>query len=158
MATERVTRLMTWARLGSGGSVQAEALRTEKLRLDLLVEQVIDEEPIALTGEACVVHGDPTALAVAVRNLLENAAVHGAPPISVSVEGGRIAVCDSGSGFAEIEAAHQPFSSRSDSPGSGLGLDIVRRVAEAHGGSMRLENRAEGGARVVLDLSRIVDG
>ncbi|MFT4974307.1 MAG: signal transduction histidine kinase [Myxococcota bacterium] len=146
VATERVGRLMAWARLGT-----ADGERTP-LRLDLLVEQVIDDDPIVLEAEACVVDGDAAALAIAIRNLIENAQRHGRPPIMVTVAEGRVVVSDAGDGFAAIEAAARPFSARPDSPGSGLGLDIIRRVAEAHGGTMRLENRPGGGAQVTLEV------
>ncbi|MFT5682236.1 MAG: signal transduction histidine kinase [Myxococcota bacterium] len=149
VASRRVTRLMTWARLGSSAAVTQEPLR-----LDLLVEQVLDEDDtVALEAEACIVEGDPAALSVAVRNLLENARLHGRPPIAVAVSDGCVVVTDCGDGFAALDEATRPFSSRPDSPGSGLGLDIVRRVAVAHGGSLGLENRPEGGARIVLRLS-----
>jgi len=146
-ASERLKRWMTWARLGT-----PRELPLTPLRLDLLVEQVIDEEPISLKAEACVISGDAATLAIAIRNLLENAQRHGRPPISIIVENGVILVEDAGEGFIRIEQAMRPFSSRPDSPGSGLGLDIVRRVAEAHGGSLRLRNRPAGGAQVTLRL------
>ncbi len=145
MAAARGGRLLTWARLGG-----SDAAAHEPLRLDLLVEQVIDDDSIALEAESCVVRGDAEALAVAVRNMLENAHRHGAPPISVEVAEGMVAVEDAGSGFPEAHLA--PFSARPDSPGSGLGMDIIRRVAEAHCGVLELGTGSDGGARVVLRL------
>ena len=144
VATERVGRLMAWARLGAD-----EPVAHTRLRLDLLAEQVIDAQPIPLDAEACVILGDAAALSIALRNLIENAQRHGRPPIRVAVSAdGALSVSDSGAGFAEIAAATRPFGARPGSPGSGLGLDIVRRVAAAHGGTLIVENLPGGGARV----------
>ncbi len=43
-------------------------------------------------------------------------------------------------------------STAHDLPGSGLGLSIVKEVAEAHGGSVTLEHPSDGGARFRLRL------
>ena len=49
-----------------------------------------------------------------------------------------------------------PFFTTKDS-GTGLGLGIVRKTIEAHQGEVRIENRSEGGARVVVRLPRQLD-
>jgi signal transduction histidine kinase len=58
---------------------------------------------------------------------------------------------------ADLEAVFKPFhradKSRSrDTGGVGLGLAVVRAVATAHGGAVRLENRSEGGLRATVVL------
>ena len=64
---------------------------------------------------------------------------------------------DSGTGFepALVDRAFEPFA-RADgdrsTDGAGLGLTIVRAVAEAHGGSATAANLEGGGAAVSLDL------
>ena len=64
---------------------------------------------------------------------------------------------DSGAGFepALLDRAFEPFA-RADEDrsedGAGLGLTIVRAVAEAHGGSATATNLEGGGAAVSLDL------
>jgi signal transduction histidine kinase len=63
----------------------------------------------------------------------------------------RIAVEDSGPGFPA-----QP-SSRTESQGTGLGLAIVRAVAAAHHGSVRIEQRPEGGTHAILTLRSHTD-
>jgi signal transduction histidine kinase len=75
-------------------------------------------------------------------------------------EGGvRITVEDSGPGFPEafLDRAFEPFARgpghESDGDGAGLGLAIVRAVAQSHGGSAVAENRPEGGARVTVSLT-----
>ena len=70
-------------------------------------------------------------------------------------EGAAIVVEDDGPGFPP-ELVGQLFDRfvRGEGPqgGSGLGLSIVRGVAEAHGGAVQAENRPEGGARFVFSL------
>jgi signal transduction histidine kinase len=66
-------------------------------------------------------------------------------------------VADNGPGFSPdlLARAFEPFTrgdTETASPnGAGLGLSIVRAVAEAHGGSVSAENTADG-ARVTLDV------
>ena len=69
-ASGMVDRLLAWGQLADG------KLEREKLRLDLLVETCLEEED-PLEGDAVVVEGDARLLQVAVRNLVENARVHG---------------------------------------------------------------------------------
>jgi signal transduction histidine kinase len=77
-----------------------------------------------------------------IRNLIENAQQHGSPPVAVSV--GRrdgvavLTVSDGGLGIpeAERERVFAPFyrAKGTRSPGSGLGLGLVRQIARQHGG------------------------
>ncbi|HCX18212.1 MAG TPA: histidine kinase, partial [Afipia sp.] len=96
------------------------------------------------------VRGDPVALAMLVRNLIDNALRHtpagGRVDVSLFRQGEAVIlqVVDTGPGIlsAEIDRIFEPFfrGSRSRGDGTGLGLSIVRRIAERCHGSIRLEN------------------
>ena len=104
----------------------------------------------------------PAALRRALRNLLENAAAHGARAaarIERDDEETRVVVEDEGPGIpeAELERVFEPFvrleASRSrETGGSGLGLAIARGIVRGHGGDVRLANRSEGGLRATVTL------
>ena len=104
----------------------------------------------------------PAALRRALRNLLENAAVHGERAtvrIGRHDEEIRVVIEDEGPGIAEadLERVFEPFvrleASRSrDTGGSGLGLAIARGIVRGHGGDIALGNRAEGGLRATVAL------
>ncbi len=103
---------------------------------------------------------DPTLVARALANLLDNAAKHGkgVQRLRVAENGGRVVfeVEDRGPGFPApaSDPGTPPARAVSRSENSlGLGLTLVDRIARAHGGSLRTGNRAEGGARVALELA-----
>jgi signal transduction histidine kinase len=117
-------------------------------------------------GAPPLVSADPRLLRRLIRNLLENAARHGGKePASVSLRltGGeaQIWVCDRGPGVPEDEREKifQPFYRLRTQPesagGAGLGLALVRQIAERHGGGVECLPREGGGAcfRVTLPLA-----
>ena len=112
---------------------------------------------------------DPVRLRQALDNLLANALRHTGSGDSIRVSSGsadgwtRLVVEDTGPGFprAIVDRVFEPFvrADGDDSDGTGLGLPIVRAIAEAHGGSSTADNRPEGGARVTVSIpSRITAG
>lgn len=119
-------------------------------QIDLLAiaaEEAAHYDDTDVSGASVDVIGDPQLLRRLVRNLLENAHRHGSPPVDVTVarQGQQVLlhVTDSGSGFsaAETERAFEPFHrgpDRGRTPGSGLGLALVRQITERHGGTARI--------------------
>jgi signal transduction histidine kinase len=123
--------------------------------------QVMEQGPGAAS---CVAAGDPDALRRLLVNLLDNAVRHAASQVCVSVcpEAGWavLTVTDDGPGipaadrerafgrFARLDAARD----RTGEEGAGLGLAIVRSIAEAHGGSALLADATLGAA---VDASHV---
>jgi two-component system sensor histidine kinase TctE len=129
------------------------------VRLDLLVETLLpDDDSVRFVATASVVNLDPRLASVAVRNLIENARKYGqrdgVAHITVTVSGAQVVVEDQGKGFSEalLTRRETDFVISPTQGGTGLGLAIVNMVARLHGGALRLENRAKGGARVVFTV------
>jgi signal transduction histidine kinase len=110
----------------------------------------------AVDGASATVAGDERLLRRALRNLLENARRYGGGELSVVVAvGGReatVQVCDRGPGVpdAQRERIFEPFyrlpGHAEQAGGVGLGLSLVKQIAERHGGSVRCLAREGGGS------------
>jgi signal transduction histidine kinase len=118
-------------------------------------------QTIALTGAPgpVWVRGHTEALFRAVRNLIENAIRHTPAGVSIEVEvteGGIVRVLDDGPGVpaADRESIFRRFwrRDRGKADSRGLGLAIVARVAEAHEGSVSVDDRPGGGSIFTLKL------
>jgi len=118
-----------------------------------------DASVMNVDGAPRMVDVDANLLAHAISNLLANAERHGTGlrSLTVTYEVGEVVieVCDGGPG---VEATRrgtlfEPFAGTgSQKGGLGLGLSLVRRVAEAHGGTVTYEDDPEGGAVFALHL------
>jgi two-component system OmpR family sensor kinase len=106
---------------------------------------------------------DPTLLGRALANLLDNARKHGSglARLEVRADGAGVTfvVVDRGRGFAPgdesrvFERFYRGADPDAGSHGSlGLGLALVKRIADAHGGRVHAANEPGGGARVVFEL------
>ncbi|WGJ91709.1 sensor histidine kinase N-terminal domain-containing protein [Achromobacter mucicolens] len=109
------------------------------------------------------VQGDSLMLREAFKNLIDNALRHGANEdgyIDVRLErhdgGWRITVSDQGPGIppALANTAFERFARGPNprAPGAGLGLSIIKRVVDIHGGTLSLSNRVGGGLDAVITL------
>lgn len=140
-----------------------------RVDVSALVTSIVDDMadaglPVAMAEVSTDVIADckPAALRRAVTNLIDNAVKYGnRATVSLSTGASMLDVIidDEGPGIPKDQIAHviQPFSrlenSRSrDTGGIGLGLAISTSIAEAHGGSLLLANRPEGGLRAKLTL------
>ena len=109
--------------------------------LALVAEECAHYDDCTLDGAPISLCGDRRLLRRLVRNLLENAASHGKPPVRVELRrvgaDAVLRVTDSGCGIpeAERERIFLPFFQLAgDRKGTGLGLSLVRQIARLHGG------------------------
>ncbi|MDN4160690.1 sensor histidine kinase [Nocardioides abyssi] len=154
--------LLAFARLGG-------ELQRRPVDLDAVMRDVVDDLSTALQGATLVVEplpvvtGDPVQLRAVLQNLVANAAKFTRPGEKAHVtvcadkqDGAwRIAVVDRGIGVP-AEQRHrvfQPLARVDDSvEGSGIGLTTCRRIVEAHGGRIGLEESPEGGTTAWFQL------
>jgi len=129
--------------------------------LALAAEECARHEDAHLEGTSAVIQGDARLLRRLIRNLLDNATRHGAPPTQARVEAtaaeARLTVWDSGAGVPadDLERIFEPFYRRSgarDTGGVGLGLSLVRQIARRHGGEARCVATAENRTSFVVTL------
>jgi signal transduction histidine kinase len=169
---ERMSRLvdglLVLARADAGVAVErrlvdVRAVATEEARRFAPPGRARDETHVVrvTSSGSALVSGDPETLGRAIRVLLDNAFLHGKPPVGVTVtsdEGRvRIEVRDGGPGLPEgseeriFERFYRADTARSGE-GTGLGLSIARAIVEAHRGTIRAITADGGGAVVTIDL------
>jgi signal transduction histidine kinase len=147
--------------------LEFQALAAKPLEAGALARRALEragEDPgkLSMTPPAIPFAADPTLVARALANLVDNARKHGGglDRMQVGTRAGAVVfeVLDRGPGFAPGEET-RVFDRfyRGENGGAhgslGLGLALVRRIAEAHGGSARASNRPGGGACLTLELA-----
>jgi two-component system, OmpR family, phosphate regulon sensor histidine kinase PhoR len=120
---------------------------------------------VTITPGAETLRGDAAKLQDALRNLVTNAMIYAPERTGIQIDATRegnqmrVSVSDEGPGIPEedlsrvFERFYRVDKSRARDPGgTGLGLAIVKHLVGLHGGDVRAENRAEGGARFTILL------
>ena len=160
-----VTEFADYARVPA---VQLVRLDIHQLLYEVMGLYEANSSPITLKLEAqhTMINGDATRLRQVVHNLLHNA--HdalknaGNPQIILSTQNIqntiKVAVMDNGSGFPpEIVArVFEPYMTTKDK-GTGLGLPIVKKIVEEHGGSISIENRPTTGSSINIIFPLLVE-
>lgn len=164
--TRMITQYLDITRLESGATV----LRPSPVRVEALVERtLLLLEPLAAQREIRLLRSfaadlppvlaDPDLLARAVDNLVSNAIKYSPAGTEVSVsasdrdDGITIEVADQGYGIPSADLARVfekfyrvPRVEDAGVPGTGLGLSLVREIAELHGGSVAVISQVNAGS------------
>ncbi|HVZ27791.1 MAG TPA: ATP-binding protein, partial [Rhizomicrobium sp.] len=162
---QELTEQVLAAARGTGGESK------RNVDLSALVESLVADlddlgEPVTWQAHhPAPVSCRPNEIRRAVRNLVENAVAYGAKAdvqIADNGAGYEIVVEDEGPGIPEDDRQRvfEPFvrletSRNAATGGTGLGLTLVKAIAEGHGGGVVLENREQGGLRARMILPRV---
>jgi two-component system OmpR family sensor kinase len=163
-----VEDLLLLARLDQGRPLERNPVDLAAIAREVVADAAVLETGRPITVEASspvVVLGDEQRLRQVVANLVRNALDHtpsGTPvDVRVGVETTRavLTVTDHGPGIAPehlpriFERFYRADASRTrESGGVGLGLAIVASIAEAHGGSARVESETGSGATFIVEI------
>ncbi len=160
--------VMEFADYARAPAIQLTPLDMHQLLNEIMGLYEANSSPIALElyAKHSRMNGDATRLRQVIHNLLHNA--HDAlknvsqPQIVLHTENRnstlKLSVLDNGSGFSENLLAHafEPYMTTKDK-GTGLGLPIVKKIVEEHGGTIHIENRMAGGTSVSVSFPLLAD-
>jgi signal transduction histidine kinase len=165
-------RLLLLASAGTPDFLHLAPVSADSLVLDALDRwgNIPRRWRLGEVAEATVL-GDGDRLVAALDALLENAVAHTEPgdtiEVGVHLEGGNVvlAVTDSGCGIPPTELDRifrrftraQPYRSRRETGGFGLGLPIVQAIAEAHHGSVRVRSVSGQGSTFEMVIPAVPD-
>jgi signal transduction histidine kinase len=135
-----VERLLVLAR-GDRATAAGEAVRLDELAARHAAEARERGARVEEQLRPTTVRGDPVLLDQLVRNLVDNGVRHGSGTLEIATGEPSLRVA---SGGERLDEQHLPRH--------GIGLAIVRSVAAAHGGSVLLHARPEGGLEVDVAL------
>ncbi|WP_375279823.1 sensor histidine kinase [Pseudooctadecabacter sp.] len=124
---------------------------------------VLEDSGKTLTLEVnapATVQADRGMLVQAMANLIQNGLVHGGDQITVFVDGSTMGVADNGTGvdpeqFAEIIKPMVRLDAARSTQGSGLGLALVRAVADRHGARLDLSVNTPHGLKVSINFTKV---
>jgi signal transduction histidine kinase len=170
-ATHLVAQLLTLARLDAGTPHPMQDISLRPLAEEVLAmsagDAIASHCELSLHDGDARVHGDSLLLQGLLRNLVDNALRHGSATqidVAITQDGTHsvLTVSDNGRGIAADERGRvlQRFyrgasADSSSLTGSGLGLSIVKRIAELHGGTLNIVTPVSGsGVSLVVALPR----
>lgn len=147
---------------GQGMALDAAGSAQQPLALLALAAEEASRTGAVVSGQDLQAPGDERLLRRAIRNLLENAQRYGGAEVTVQVlssaAGAQVRVCDRGPGVPEVyrERIFEPFfrlpGHAEREGGVGLGLALVRQIAQRHGGTAHCEPHEGGGSCFVISL------
>jgi two-component system OmpR family sensor kinase len=168
-------QLLALAKYGSPGTPEAPVAALDRVAREVVADLLpFAQRRFVDLGfdrvESVAVRADATALAVLIRNLVDNA-------VRYTPEGGRVDIClfadgthavlrveDTGPGISEADLTlvFEPFyrARQCEGEGTGLGLSIARRIVQSLAGSIRLKNippPKQSGLRVVVTIPVAAD-
>jgi len=179
IAAQRADQMMKFvddwlvlSRLEQGKGIQevktvdvAELVRSavERVRQQAAAEKLTIRPVVA--ADAGTIRADPDALDELLASILDNAVRYtpGGGSVTVAVDGtaeeARVAVRDTGPGISPEDMEHifEPFyrgKAQKGIPGTGLGLPIARRIAEAHGGRIEVATAPGEGSEFRIYIPR----